>query len=149
MHTVSRRIVDELTRQRVGLLVVGKNKWWKLDVTLGRKGNQRFSFIPFNKLLNQLRYKCEMAGIGYVEQEEGHTSKCDALALESIGHHEAYMGCRRHRGLFVSSTGKALNADQNGALNILRKYLGDNEYRRLTAGWQLACSPRVVSVCVS
>lgn len=38
-------------------------------------------------------------------------------------HHEKYKGSRIKRGLFLSSLGKALNADINGALNILRKYL--------------------------
>ena len=32
-------------------------------------------------------------------------------------------GVRTKRGLFISSTGKAVNADLNGGLNILRKFL--------------------------
>jgi transposase len=36
------------------------------------------------------------------------------------------MGKRVKRGLFQSSTGKLLNADVNGALNILRKVVGDS-----------------------
>ena len=36
-------------------------------------------------------------------------------------HHEEYMGIRRPRGLFKSSTGIVLNADVNGALGIMLK----------------------------
>ena len=50
-----------------------------------------------------------------------HTSKCDHLALETMEHHEQYLGKRTKRGLFKSSTGKLMNADCNGAVGILRK----------------------------
>jgi len=48
------------------------------------------------------------------------------LALEPMKHQEKYLGRRVHRGLFKSSIGKYINADINGALNILRKVIGDN-----------------------
>lgn len=70
-----------------------------------------------------------MAGIAFVETEEAHTSKCDALAFEEVGHHDTYMGKRKKRGLFQSSVGKLLNADVNGALNIMRKVVDDSLVR--------------------
>ena len=70
-----------------------------------------------------LEYKCKRIGIKLVQQEESYTSKCDSLAFEEVKHHTKYKGSRVKRGLFLSSLGKALNADINGALNILRKYL--------------------------
>jgi transposase len=70
-----------------------------------------------------LAYKCKRLGINFVLQEETYTSKCDALAFESIEKHESYNGSRIKRGLFKSSVGKLINADINGALNILRKFL--------------------------
>ena len=57
-------------------------------------------------------------GINFVFQEEAYTSKCDALAFESIEKHESYKGSRIKRGLFKFSVGKLINADINGALNI-------------------------------
>ena len=84
-----------------------------------------------------------MAGIEYVEQEESHTSKCDALAMEEIGHHEQYAGVRKKRGLFQSSTGRYINADQNGALNILRKNIGDKEYKKKTKDWSMNSPVRI------
>ena len=38
-----------------------------------------------------------------------------------------YKGVRTKRGLFISSTGKAVNADLNGSLNILRKFLQNTQ----------------------
>ncbi len=39
---------------------------------------------------------------------------------EKICKHEKYLGKRIKRGLFQSSKGKLINADLNGALNILK-----------------------------
>ena len=58
-----------------------------------------------------------------VETNESYTSKVDALAGETVGRHVKYLGKRTRRGLFQSSTGYNINADINGAINILRKYL--------------------------
>lgn len=143
MHTTSRAIVDMLIEQQIGKLVVGRNKGWKQEVNIGKTNNQKFVQIPFYMLQSKLKYKCEMAGIEYVEQEESHTSKCDALAMEEIGHHEQYAGVRKKRGLFQSSTGRYINADQNGALNILRKNIGDEEYKEKTKGWPMKSPVRI------
>ena len=78
------------------------------------------------KLFKMLEYKCKRIGIKLVQQEESYTSKCDALSFEEVKRHDTYKGSRIKRGLFLSSIGKVLNADINGALNILRKYLIKN-----------------------
>ncbi|WP_292487021.1 hypothetical protein [Methanohalobium sp.] len=54
------------------------------------------------------------------------TSKTDALVLEPIRKHKKYFGKRTKRGIFQSSTGRLINADINGALNILRKVIFDS-----------------------
>ncbi len=61
--------------------------------------------------------------------KESYTSKCDSLALEIIGFHEKYLGKRHKRGLFKSSKNKLINADLNGAINIMRKYINLNEIK--------------------
>jgi transposase len=83
--------------------------------------------IPFDRLIQQIRYKAQLVGIKVTTEEEGYTSKCSALDLETIGKHEdhAYAGKRVKRGLFRTSLGILINADVNGALNILRKVIGD------------------------
>ena len=141
-HKVSRQIVDTLVREKIGTLVVGYNAGWKQNTDMGRKNNQKFVQMPFARLTDYLKYKCEMVGIDFVVHEESYTSKCDALALEPIDKHEEYLGRRVKRGLFRSSTGKIINADQNGALNILRKVVGDSEFTRIVGSGHSLCPIR-------
>lgn len=125
-HKISRKIVDLLIDSKITKLVVGYNKGWKQEVNMGKKNNQKFTQIPFARLVSYLEYKCELAGIKIVIYEESYTSKCDSLAFEKIGKHDSYLGRRKKRGLFQSSVGKLINADVNGALNIMRKVVGDS-----------------------
>jgi IS605 OrfB family transposase len=131
-HKISRQIANTLVQQNVGTLAVGYNAGWKNNVCMGRKNNQKFVQIPFARLTSYLKYKCELSGITFVEHEESYTSKCDALALEPICKHEVYFGKRKKRGLFQSSVGKDVNADLNGAWNILRKVVGDSAFLQIT-----------------
>jgi len=68
-----------------------------------------------------IEYKAEEIGISVIKKEESHTSKCSFLDDESIEHHDSYVGKRISRGLFRSITGKLINADVNGVLNIIKK----------------------------
>ncbi len=52
---------------------------------------------------------------------EEHTSKCSFLDGEPIAHHEQYFGTRTTRRLFKSKSERIINADCNGAYNIVRK----------------------------
>ncbi len=82
--------------------------------------------IPFARFKQKLASKCEYHGIKYHEVDEAYTSKVDALALEPIKKHKKYLGKIPKRVIFQSSTGRLINADINGALNILRKVIGDS-----------------------
>src|SRR5262249_57284018 len=42
LHTASRRITDLLVQEGIGVLVLGKNPFWKTNVELGKKHNQEF-----------------------------------------------------------------------------------------------------------
>ena len=123
LHKASKYLVNYCVKHKIGTIVFGRNKGWKDSIQLGKQTNQNFVSIPFFKLLKMLEYKCKMIGINLVTQEESYTSKCDSLAFEEVKCHDKYKGSRIKRGLFLSSLGKVLNADINGALNILRKYL--------------------------
>ena len=134
MHKVSRHIVSYMLSKRMGTIVVGYNRGWKDSIRIGKRNNQTFVQIPYETLIGYLRYKCEMNGIRLVEIEEGYTSKCDALAMETIEKHEVYQGKRIRRGLYQSSVGKLINADVNGALNIMRKVFNDSAKRIIDRG---------------
>jgi putative transposase len=75
-----------------------------------------------------LTYKCQLEGITVIEINESHTSKCSFLDNEDICHHDKYVGKRIKRGLFKSKSGKIINADLNGSLNIMKKVVGEFQY---------------------
>jgi putative transposase len=113
--------MNKLDKKLFSNVVIGYNKLWKQNSVLSKKVNQNFIQLPFNKLIGYIEYKCKLNGINFKTNEESYTSKCDALALESIKKQEVYSGKRIERGLFKSSNNKVINSDVNGALNILRK----------------------------
>jgi putative transposase len=131
-HKVSRYIVDYLVDNKIGNLIVGYNKQWKDSIDIGRINNQKFCYISYLNLLNKIKYKCEMVGIKVVETEESYTSKTDSLILEKLYKYgEAIpngffkVNKRVQRGLFQSAKG-LINADVNGAVNIMRKVVFDS-----------------------
>ena len=137
LHKVSNHIVHTLLQNGIGKLVLGYNEGWKRSTNIGKVNNQKFVQIPYLRLKKMLAYKCAKYGIEFIVTEESYTSKCDALAMEPICKHEVYLGKRVKRGLFQSSVGKVINADVNGALNILRKVVGDSQFvtRITNRGW--------------
>jgi len=121
LHKASRLVIDLCKQFDIGQIVIGHNDGWKQKINIGKKNNQNFVQVPFNKLIAMIQYKAEEVGIEVILTEESYTSKCDHLAQEEMIHHKNYLGKRIRRGLFKSSTGQMINADINGALGILRK----------------------------
>jgi len=103
--------------------IVGYNENWKTNVNLGKNTNRNFYQIPYARLLLKLKDKLEANGKQLIINEESYTSLCDSLSLEHLGKKNKYMGERVSRGLYLSKTGKAINADLNGAINIMRKVI--------------------------
>ena len=126
----------------ISCLVIGKNDNWKQDISLGKKTNQNFVFVPHAKLIGMIKYKCERKGVLVLTVEESYTSKCSFLDREELCSQtrvfvddygdqvkrEWYQGKRVKRGLFRSGTGILINADTQGSLNIIRKVAGDKVY---------------------
>ncbi|RZN35093.1 MAG: hypothetical protein EF813_09255 [Methanosarcinales archaeon] len=122
MHKISRFIVDYCIEHDIGTLVIGHHDNWKQEVGLGRRNNRNFVLIPYyNILSHDLNCKGEEIRVQVKEPEEAHTSKCSFLDDESIEHHEKYAGKRIKRGVFGASDSTKINADLNGALNIIKK----------------------------
>ena len=128
LHKTTKIFVNHLISKEINNVVIGYNKEWKQGINIGRVNNQNFVGIPYYKLLNMLTYKCELEGISVIVTEESYTSKCSFLDDEDICKHEEYYGKRIKRGLYKASDGRLINADVNGALNILKKVIGKFEY---------------------
>lgn len=125
IHKASKEIINICLKEDITTLIVGHNDGWKQNVNLGKRNNQNFVSIPFEMFISMLRYKSERQGLRFVEVNESHTSKCSSFDLESVGHHDTYVGRRVRRGLFKTRDGILINADINGSYNIMRKVKGD------------------------
>jgi len=121
MHKISRYIVDLAVKQDVSKIVVGKNEGWKQGVKLGKRTNQQFVQLPHAQFIQILTYKAGSVGIEVIAHEESYTSKTSHLDNEQPVKHEVYQGKRVKRGLFKTSNAVFVNADVNGAAQIMRK----------------------------
>lgn len=119
------RIVDILvtTYNDKQIFIVGKNDGWKTKLNLGTNTNRKFYSIPYNKILLKLKSRLDLCCKKVITIEESYTSKCDSLSLELLCKKEKYNGTRKMRGLYISQNNKAINADLNGAINIMRKVI--------------------------
>ncbi len=128
MNKSARMIINYCLNNDIGTLVCGYNKTFQRNSDIGKKNNQNFVNIPFGKLREKFRYLCKLYGIKYIEQEESCTSKASFFDEDIIPVYNqdtpqtyTFSGKRIKRGLYQCANGKTLNADINGALNILKK----------------------------
>ena len=128
MNKTARTIIDYCINNDIGTLVVGYNETFQKNSNIGKANNQTFVNIPYGQLRFKLEYLCEINGIVFVKQEESYTSKAsfwdkDDIPIYNNDNPQSYTfsGKRIHRGMYQCLNGKCLNADVNGALNILRK----------------------------
>lgn len=126
-NRVAKYITDYCVSQGIGTLVVGNFLDSKQEINLGKKTNQNFVSIPYGKLLRKLKSKCGQLGIAFDETEESYTSKCSFLDGEAVQKQDQYAGKRIRRGLFRTAQGWLVNADVNGAANILAKFLASTD----------------------
>ena len=147
MRKSARYIVDYCVANRIGTIVVGYNPDFKRGVDIGRANNQTFVNISFGDFRQLLASLCERRGIQYIEQEESYTSKSSFLDKDTLPEYKAeqpytggFSGRRIKRGLYKSADGTVVNADLNGAANILRKSKQDFDLEGLCRG--LLASPQ-------
>ena len=135
LHKTAQLIVGYCIKNKIGNICLGKLKEIKKNIRMGRRNNQNFVNLPIQMLKQMITYKAHLVGIKVHEVDESYTSKCSSLDLEPIQKHKNYVGKRIKRGLFRGSN-YLLNADVNGALNILRKVVGDGFIQNLSdRGW--------------
>lgn len=128
MNKAARYIVDYCINNDIGNIVVGYNETFQRNSDIGKRNNQTFVNIPYGKLRDKLEYLSKLYGINIIKQEESYTSKASFFDKDNIpiycdNNHNAYSfsGQRIKRGLYKIGSNKLINADINGALNIMRK----------------------------
>ena len=121
LHKASRFVVDYCETNDINTVVIGKNDEWKQKSKLSKRVNQNFIQIPFVRLIEMIQYKAEERGIAVILTEESYTSGTSFIDNEEPVK-EYYNKSRRiKRGLFKSNNGTMINADLNGAYQILKK----------------------------
>ena len=128
MNKVARKVIDYCINNNIGTLIVGYNETFQKSSHLGKRNNQNFVNIPYGRLRDKLAYLCELNSIVFVKQEESYTSKASFWDKDDLPTYNAdnpkdytFSGKRIYRGLYKTVDGRVLNADVNGALNIMRK----------------------------
>ena len=119
-------IVKHCIKNNIGKIIIGELKDIKQNINLGKINNQNFVSIPYGLFKQKLKAKCEYYGIDYIEVNEAYTSQtcCNCKIVRKSN--------RVHRGLYVcKNCGMVLNADVNGAINILRKVAGDSVVKQI------------------
>jgi IS605 OrfB family transposase len=127
VNKAARLVVNHCLENKIGTIVFGWNKGQKDSTDMGKKNNQKFVQIPTARLKERIAQLCEQYRIQFVETEESYTSKAsflDADALPKFSEKpEGWQssGYRVKRGLFKTGKNIFVNADANGAANIIAK----------------------------
>jgi len=124
LHKIAKDIVDEAERHDAIIAIGDLKGVRKNSKGKGRKANRKVNSMPSHKLKEYIKYKALERGILVIEVPEYNTSKqcsrCGSMNTE-----------RPSQGLFIcSDCGYQVNADVNGAKNILKRAVG----YMLTAG---------------
>ena len=128
-YKIAHRIVKIALENEIDTIVIGNNiQDMKQNIDIGKTNNQNFVSIPYCLFIKILRYLCLKNGIQFIETEESYTSKSSLLDNDILPIYDEtdtneykFSGKRISRGLYQSKEGIILNADVNGASNIIRK----------------------------
>jgi len=120
-------VINHCIENKIGTVVFGWNKRQKNGVEMGAKTNQQFVQIPTARLKERIKELCEQYGLRFVETEESYTSQAsfvDGDVLPTVGEKPdgwQASGKRIKRGLYRTAQNLYINADGNGAANVLKK----------------------------
>lgn len=130
LHSFAKSLVRDADARGVSTIVVGNLKDIREGKDWGDSGNQHLHKWPFDRIVKMLTYKARLKGIRVVKIEENYTSQtCCVCNTRNKSN-------RVNRGLYVCKhCGAVINADVNGAINILKRYLPE----QTSASWSSGC----------
>ena len=128
INKAARIVINHCLENDIGTVIFGWNKRNKDSINIGKKNNSEFVPIPTARLKDRIAQLCEQYGIQFLETEESYTSKASFLDGDYLPKYGEKpddwkpSGRRTKRGLYRVGYGQwYINADCNGAANILRK----------------------------
>lgn len=119
MHKVSKMVIDYAVENKCKTLVIGDIR----NIKVGMNNNDSFVHMSVLSLVSKIQYKANLLGIEVKMEKESYTSGVSFLDNEEVIKENYNKKRRIKRGVFVTNTNKMINADINGSLNILRKYI--------------------------
>ena len=130
LHSFTKSLVCDAGARGVSTLIVGTLKDIRDGKNWGDSGNQKLHKWPVDKIIKMLTYKARLKGIRVVKESEEFTSQTCSVCGSRC------RSSRVHRGLYVcNQCGAVINADVNGAINILKRYLPE----QIGASWSSGC----------
>lgn len=121
MHKASKFLIDYAVTNNFNTIVIGNNKEWKQKSSMSKNVNQSFVGIPHMRFIQMVQYKAQNVGLNVILTEESYTSGTSFLDNEEPVKANYDRSRRVKRGLFVSNQGIKINADVNGAYQIMKK----------------------------
>jgi putative transposase len=116
-HKQTSALISTLYEAGVQILVIGDIRNIRLNNNVGRKNNQKIHQMSYGTIRHKLSYKAELLGMRVVLQNEAYTSqecpRCATRKKPKNRNYSCICGFSYHR-------------DGVGAMNILKKYRGED-----------------------
>ena len=117
LHIISKKFVKLCEEKGVTHIVFGDLSCIRGNIDYSKRLNQQLHNWNFSMLINFITYKASRVSIAVELISERYTSQtCCVCGIVDKSN-------RKTRGLYVCDCGNRINADRNGANNILQKYL--------------------------
>ncbi len=150
INKTARTIANYCINSGIGTVVFGWNQSIKQESKMGKRNNQNFVQLPTAKLKERLKVVLTEIGVNFVETEESYTSRASFLDDDEIpvfgSKPEGWKpsGRRTTTKLYKTAKGWIINADCNGAANIIKKVASilDLDLSKITRG-SVTCPTRL------
>jgi IS605 OrfB family transposase len=117
LHIISKQFVELCDEKGVTHIVFGNLSGIRDKIKYSKRLNQQLHNWNFAQLVDFITYKAQRVGIITELISERYTSQtCCACGTVDKSN-------RKTRGLYICNCGNRINADRNGASNILQRYL--------------------------
>lgn len=128
-YKASSEVIKIALEENTNTIIIGQNKECKQHINISKRNNQSFVSILHSLFISMIEYKAVQHGIKVIVTEESYTSKASFLDGDDIPTYgedvgkKHFSGKRIKRGLYRTGRDWLINADINGAANILKKAL--------------------------